>query len=156
MYSQKSKMEKLKKTFEDYGFEDFELLCKEFDLLSIEFEKMDFLNSFVRIVINRSRRFGDYVTPFFIPSGFYASIIQGHVKEKEIIIEAKDLYKELMINYHEGLKVEFGSEKEQLKYLKDYIKNYFVLKKRVLKLLDTCQDVFKNLEEKKDEKGYLG
>ncbi len=149
-------MEKLKKVIEDYGFEDFESLNKEFDLISIDLEKMDFLNSFVRIIISRARRFGDYVVPFFVPGGFYSSMIIGHVKDKEIIDEAKEVYKEVMVIYHQGLKVENGSEKEQIKYIKDFLKDYEPLKKRVFKLLDVCENVFRNLEEKKSEKEYLG
>lgn len=149
-------MEKLKKIFEDYGFNDFDSVNKEFDLITIDLEKMDFLNSFVRIVISRARRFGDYAAPFFIPGGFYSGLIIGNVKDKVILDEAKEVYKEVMIIYHQGLKVETGSEKEQIKYIKDFLKDYESLKKRVLKLLDICEGVFKNLEEKKGEKGYLG
>lgn len=149
-------MEKLKKKCEDCGFKDFEFLNREFDLITIDLEKMDFLNSFVRVILGKVRRFADYAGPFFIPGGFYSSMIIGNVKDKEIIEEAKEVYKEVMVWYHEGLKVENGPEKEQVKYIKDFLESYDLLKKRVLKLLNVCQDVFKNLEEKKSEKGYLG
>jgi hypothetical protein len=149
-------MEKLKKTFEDYGFENFDFWNKELDLITIDLEKMDFLNTFMRIVINRVRRYGDYAAPFFIPGGVYSGIIIGHVKDKEVIDEAKDIYKKVMVLYHQGLKFENGSEKEQIKYIKEFLSEYEPMKKRVIKLLDVCENVFKNLEEKKDEKGYLG
>ena len=148
----------IKKKYEKYGFSDFERINKEFELGAIELDKWDFLNSFCRISNARIGKFIGYVTPLFMPGGTYAAIVQGGVKNKVVIDDAKKLYKDLMILYHDCLKAELAEEKEQIIYLKNFLKKYPSLKERVDSILDACALVFieQDYDKKSDAKGYLG
>jgi len=124
----------------------------------IELEKWDFLKSFCRISTASIGKFIGYVTPLFMPGGSYAAIVQGGIKNKALIDEAKQLYRDLMILYHDCLKAEFGDEKEQIFFLKDFLKKYPSLKIRVISFLDVCKQIFveQAYDKKGDVKGYLG
>ena len=150
-------LEKIQKEYEKYDLPNFKRFNKEFELSGMEFEKCDFLKGLCRGLVARSTRLAGYVSPFFIPGGAYAAAVMSGVKDKEIIDEAKALYRELIINYHQGLKAELLGEKEQIAYIRDFVKKYFLWKKRTLALLDVCEQVFvKSFQERREEMGYLG
>jgi len=155
---QKSKMktEDLKKEFEKH-FDDFEKWNKEFEFEFIDFEKGNFLKIMCRGIVSRLQNWISYVTPFFFPGGTYSSVIQSNIKDEETIRKTKELYKEFMSYYHEGLIAEFSSdEKKQIEYIKKFFKNYSKLKKEVILILEISKDVFDELNFEKKEKGYLG
>lgn len=156
--SENMSLQTIQKEYERYGFSDFEKWNKEFEFSGIEVDKWDFLNSFCRLVSGKLSKFIGYTTPLFLPGSSYAAIIQGGVKDKALVEESKQLYKELMVLYHQSIKIEMLSEKEQVQFIKSFLKKYFSLKKRVLVLLDVCQEVFRqdSLEKKVESKGYLG
>jgi len=150
-------LETIRKEYEKYGFTDFEKVNKEFELTGIELEKWDFLKSFCRATNAQLGKFIGYTTPLFMPGNSYAAIVMGGIKDKAVIEGAQQLYKELMVVYHENIKAELASEKEQIAFLKDFLKKYPDLKKRILVILNICEDVFKQESlGKKETKGYLG
>ena len=150
-------LEEIRKEYEKYGFSEFEKFNREFELTGIELDKWDFLKSFCRLVNGYLGKFIGYTTPLFMPGNSYAAIVQAGIKDKTIVEEGKQLYKDLMVLYHECLKAELASEKEQVIFLKEFLKKYPQLKKRILIMLDACQDVFlQEATKKNDRKGYLG
>ena len=152
------KVDHIQKEYEKYGFLNFESVNKEFELTGLELDKWDFLNSFCRLVEGKLGKFVSYTTALIMPGGNYHAIVQGGVKDKLVLEEAHLLYRDLMIHYHESLKAQLASEKEQVVFLKAFLKKYPLLKERVLVLLDACQQVFveQGLDKKKESRGYLG
>lgn len=150
--------ENIKKQYEGYGFSDFDRINKEFELYAIEFEKWDFLNSFCRVIYARLNKFLNYSSAVFMPGGSYNAVVQAGIKDKTVIDEAKLLYRDLMVLSHDCLKAEMSIEKEQIIFIKDFLKKYPSLKKRVLVLLDVCKQVYvdQSFEPKKDHRGYVG
>ncbi len=151
------KIEEVKKKYEKYDLPDFSLINKEFEITGIELEKWDLLNSLCRAVMNRMSNFSNYVVPFFIPGGYYNSLIMNNVKDEKTIVRARESYKEIMLIYHEALRMSFEvDEKKQVEFFNKFWKEYPKVKKEVLDLVEICENVFK-IESKGKEKGaYLG
>lgn len=151
-------LETIRKEYERYGFSDFDFVTKEFEIGAIELDKWDFLNSFCRIINGKIGKFLSYSNAIFLPGGNYNAIVQAGVKDKAVIDEAKLIYKELMILYHDCLKAEMADEKNQVLFIKDFLKKYPSLKKRIIPLLDACKQVYveQSLDKKSDSRGYLG
>ena len=148
----------MKKEYAKYDFASFEEVNKELELGSIEVENWDFLNSVCRATVSKLNKMISYVTPFFIPGGYYSSIIMHHAKgDSAIHEETQKLYKELMVGYHKGLRAEMGTEKEQIAYFQAFWKAYPLWKTRILVIIEYCEAVFAKQEEKKRPRnGYLG
>lgn len=150
-------LEKIQKEFVRYGFREFERWNEELELSAIDLEKWSFLKSFCRLSTGYLTKFASYVNPLFIPSGWYASVVMNGVKDKAVIEDAKQFYRELMVLHHQGLKAELASEKEQVKYLKDFLKKYSSLKKKTITFLDVCEEIFvRDTSGNKEHRGYLG
>ncbi|MBT5029831.1 hypothetical protein HON03_01055 [archaeon] len=151
------KLEDIRKEYEGHGLSDFDKFNKEFEVQGFELEKWDFLNSMCRAVINRMSSFSNYVVPFFIPGGYYNGLIMSNVKDEKTILRAKDTYKDIMILYHEALRMSLESdEKKQIEFLKDFWKRYPKVKKETLDLIGICENVFKIEDKEKKTGAYLG
>jgi hypothetical protein len=150
--------DKIKKVYEGYKLPDFKKVNKEFELAGIETDKWDFLNSLCRATNGKLQKLISFVTPFFVPGGYYGGIIVNTLNDKKVTQEARDVYKELMVWYHRSLKAEMLSEKEQIVFFNEFWKKYPKMKKETLRLLQICEDVFlgKHDNKKKKSGAYLG
>lgn len=145
----------VKKLYRKYHLPDFDKVNKELELCSIDIEEAIFLNALCRLAGEKMNRFIGAVSPFFIPNDYFAGVVIGALKDKDAIIKAKALYRELMIWYIESLKAELSNEKEQVRFFVAFWKKYPQWKEKVMELLITSQQVFQR-EERRFERGYWG
>jgi hypothetical protein len=150
-------LEEVKKEYEKYGFTNFKKVNKRLELQVLKLDEVDFLNALCRVACSNLSNALNYVAPFFIQGGYYNGVIMSNVT-KEDAAGAKDLYKEIMVLYHEALIVQFKGESSQIAFFKKFTKEYLLIEEKLIPFVEICGKVFtiNTPKPKSGSRGYLG
>ncbi len=158
---EEDKLAKIKKNYEvakkKYDLPDFEAIDKEFYIRKTNPEGFIILEV-VYAISNKLRNMIGDIDPALSPNpGNLHMMVEMNAFGKEEKAGAFAFYKKLGYQFHKALASELIPEEEQVKFIKEFWKDWGSLKKQYLKYMDKIIAEWGKEEEKKsDSTEYLG